>query len=88
MTELQEAYDKTAEPCVLFTLTEARYGYIGYLLGINNKNEAKPLIESFETDIERLAVFPEYRAETEVIQSRPARLPHGNESGKSHDTGT
>jgi tetratricopeptide (TPR) repeat protein len=68
IAELQEAYDKTAEPCVLFTLTEARYGYIGYLLGINNKNEAKPLIESFETDIDRLAVFPEYRAESESFR--------------------
>jgi tetratricopeptide (TPR) repeat protein len=68
MAELQEVYDKTAEPCVLLTLTEARYGYIGYLLGINNKNEAEPLIESFETDIDRLAVFPEYRAETESFR--------------------
>ena len=68
MAELQEAYDKTTEPCVLLTLTEARYGYIGYLLGINNKTEAEPLIESFETDIERLAVFPEYRAETESFR--------------------
>ncbi|MFZ0471024.1 MAG: hypothetical protein WAL94_00270 [Bacteroidales bacterium] len=68
MAELQEAYDKTAEPCVLLTLTEARYGYIGYLLGINNKTEAEPQIESFETDIEHLAVFPEYRAETESFR--------------------
>jgi tetratricopeptide (TPR) repeat protein len=68
MAELQEAFDKTAEPCVLLALTEARYGYIGYLLGINNKTEAKPQIESFETDIDRLAVFPEYRAETESFR--------------------
>ncbi len=68
MAELQEAYDKTAEPCVLLTLTEARYGYIGYLLGMNNKDEAKPQIEFFETDIVRLEVFPEYRAETESFR--------------------
>ena len=53
---------------MLFTLTEARYGYIGYLIAINNKSEAKPLIESFESDIDRLAVFPEYMAETESFR--------------------
>ncbi len=68
MTGLQEAYSKTAQPCLLFTLTEARYGYIGYLLGINKKNEAKPLIDSFSTDIERLAVLPEYKGETEAFR--------------------
>lgn len=68
MTELHEAYGKTEAPCMLFTLTEARYGYIGYLLGVNKKNEAKPLIESFETDIERLAALPEYKAETEAFR--------------------
>lgn len=68
MSEIQEVYSKTAEPCLLFAITEARYGYIGYLLGLNMKNEAKPVIETFETDIERLAVFPEYRAETEAFR--------------------
>jgi tetratricopeptide (TPR) repeat protein len=68
MTELQEAYDRTAEPCLLLALTEARYGYIGYLLGLNRKEEAKPLVESFETDIGRLAVFPQYKADTEAFR--------------------
>jgi hypothetical protein len=68
MTELQEAYDRTAEPCLLLELTEARYGYIGYLLGLDKKGEAKPLVDSFETDISRLAVFPQYKAETEAFR--------------------
>jgi tetratricopeptide (TPR) repeat protein len=68
MTELQEAYRKTPEPCLLLALTEAKYGYIGYLLGLNKKDEAKPLIESFETDIDSLAVFPQYKAETEAFR--------------------
>ena len=68
MTELQEAYDRTAEPCLLLALTEARYGYIGYLLGLNRKDEAEPLIEAFETDIDSLAVFPQYKAETEAFR--------------------
>jgi tetratricopeptide (TPR) repeat protein len=68
MAELQEAYVKTAQPCLLFTITEARYGYIGYLLEIKKKDEAKPLIDSLETDIGRLAVLPEYKAETEAFR--------------------
>ena len=69
MTELQEVYSKTAEPCLLFALTEARYGYIGYLLGLNmTRTRLNRLLKSFETDIERLAVFPEYRAETEAFR--------------------
>jgi tetratricopeptide (TPR) repeat protein len=68
MAEMREAYIKTAQPCLLFTLTEARYGYIGYLLGKNKKDEARPLIDSLETDIGRLAVLPEYKAETEAFR--------------------
>lgn len=68
MTELQEAYRKTPEPCLLLALTEAKYGYIGYLLGMNKKDEAKPLIESYATDIDSLAVFPQYSAETEAFR--------------------
>lgn len=68
MTELREAYRKTPDPCLLLALTEARYGYIGYLLGMNNKDEAKPLIESFEKDIDSLAVFPQYKAEAEAFR--------------------
>ncbi len=68
MAELQNEYAKTSEPCMLVALTEARYGYIGYLIGINKKNEAKPLIDTFETDIGRLAALPEYKAETEAFR--------------------
>lgn len=68
MAELHEAYVKTAQPCLLFTLTEARYGYIGYMLGKNKKDEARSLIDSLETDIGRLAVLPEYKAETEAFR--------------------
>lgn len=68
MAELREAYTKTADPCLLFSLTEAKYGYIGYLLGLNQKDEARPLIESFEADIDSLAGFPQYSAETESFR--------------------
>ena len=68
MSELQEAYRRTSEPCLLFTLTEARYGEIGFLLGSDKKDAAKPLVDIFEKDIEQLAGFLEYKTETEAFR--------------------
>ncbi len=68
MGELQEAFLRTSEPCLLFTLTEARYGYIGFLLGKDKKDEAKPLVDIFEHEIEQLAGYREYKAETEAFR--------------------
>ncbi|MCU0379025.1 MAG: tetratricopeptide repeat protein [Bacteroidales bacterium] len=68
MPGLQMSYFKTMDPCHLFTLIEARYGYIGYLIGIGNKNDAKPVVDSFEIDLEALSAFPQYEAETEAFR--------------------
>jgi tetratricopeptide (TPR) repeat protein len=68
MTELQERYNREGRSCTLYALAEARYGYAGYLLGTGDKNAARPLIDAFEKDIERLAAYPEYRAETEAFR--------------------
>lgn len=68
MSELEEQYNREASPCIMYALTEARYGYAGYLLGSNDKNAARTQVDAFETDIERLAAFPEYRAETEAFR--------------------
>jgi len=68
MSEIREEYLRTADPCLQFTLTEAKYGYIGYLLGINKKHEAKPIVDDFEKDIEILAAFPQYSSETEAFR--------------------
>ncbi len=68
MTEVQEAYSKTSDPCHLFTLIEARYGYIGYLFGTGSKSDVKPVVDTFEIDLEALAAFPQYRAETEAFR--------------------
>ncbi len=68
MSELQERYNREGGSCTLYALTEARYGYAGYLLGIEDKNAARPLIDAFGKDIERLAAYPEYRAETEAFR--------------------
>jgi len=38
------------------------------LLGRNEKDVARPVIDAFEIEIEQLAEFPEYRAETEAFR--------------------
>jgi tetratricopeptide (TPR) repeat protein len=68
MMELQDQFRSDPKACTLYTLAEARYGYIGYLLGINQKDVARPVIETFATEVEQLAAYPEYRAETEAFR--------------------
>lgn len=68
MQELQEQLRNDPKASTLYTLAEARYGYIGYLLGRNEKDVARPQIETFESEIEQLGRFPEYRAETEAFR--------------------
>lgn len=68
MEELQEQFSRSQDACILYTLAEARYGYIGYFLGRDDKDAAKPLVETFAGEIEKLASFPEYRAEAEAFR--------------------
>jgi len=68
ISELQESFNRKPGSCVLFTLTEARYGYIGFLISTGEKDAARPLIDLFEKEIEQLAAYPEYRAETEAFR--------------------
>jgi len=68
MQDLQAQYRLNPKACTLYTLAEARYGYIGYLLGRNEKDLARPQIETFAVEIEQLAAAPEYRAETEAFR--------------------
>ena len=66
--ELQDLSGREGGSCTLYTLTEAKYGYAGFLLGSGDKNAARPVIDEFEKDIERLAAYPEYKAETEAFR--------------------
>lgn len=68
MTEVKDTYMVTSDPCHIFTFIEARYGYIAYLIGIDKKDEAKPLVDTFESDIETLAAYPQYNAEREAFR--------------------
>ncbi|MFN2335747.1 MAG: tetratricopeptide repeat protein [Bacteroidales bacterium] len=68
MTELQERYNREAGSCTMYALAEARYGYAGFLLGTGDKAAARPLIDAFEKDIEKLATYSEYMAEAEALR--------------------
>lgn len=67
---MDEAFDAwLADPssCTLYTLTEARYGCIGYLLGLGNKDGARPLIDDFEQTLAQLAAYPDRKTEAEAF---------------------
>jgi tetratricopeptide (TPR) repeat protein len=68
MNDLQQSYNRQPDGCTLYTLAEARYGYIGYLLGTGDKSAARPLIDAFEKEVELLGTYPEYVAETEAFR--------------------
>jgi tetratricopeptide (TPR) repeat protein len=68
MTELENQNSRSPKGCTLYTLAEARYGYIGFLLGNENKEMARQVIETFAAEVEELAAYPEYRAETEAFR--------------------
>ncbi len=63
MNDLQLSYNREPDGCTLYTLTEARYGYTGYLLGTGDKSAARDLIDALEKDVELLSTYPEYAAE-------------------------
>jgi tetratricopeptide (TPR) repeat protein len=68
MLELEGQYRRDPKGCTLYTLAEARYGYVGYLLGSEKKDVARPVVETFAAEVEQLAAYPEYRAETEAFR--------------------
>lgn len=68
MNDLQQSYNREPDGCTLYTLAEARYGYIGYLLGTGDKSAARPLIDALEKEVELLAEYPGYTAETEAFR--------------------
>lgn len=68
MKEMQAEYERTKDACILYSMVEARYGYIGYMLGRGRKSEVKPLVDAFDAEIEKLSAYPSYRAETEAFR--------------------
>ena len=66
---LETDYRRTGSIVKLYDLTLARYGYIGYSLGIGNKSEGRDQISLAEADIEKLILSEEYRASAYALQA-------------------
>ncbi|HOP04832.1 MAG TPA: tetratricopeptide repeat protein [Tenuifilaceae bacterium] len=52
--ELNQLYKKEPSRELLFDITEAQYGYIGYLIGIKNSSEARKYIKIAERNVEKI----------------------------------
>ena len=54
MDEMENRYRNSRDHALLYQLTEAQYGYIGYLIGEGDKRDAKELLEKAEENVEIL----------------------------------
>ena len=52
--ELSQLYKKEPSRQLLFDITEAQYGYIGYLIGIKNSSEARKYLKIAERNVEKI----------------------------------
>jgi tetratricopeptide (TPR) repeat protein len=66
---LENEYNKSNEVEVLYDLTLARYGYIGFNLGTGNNEEARKHISLAEESLEKLGNSPNYESSSYAIQA-------------------
>jgi tetratricopeptide (TPR) repeat protein len=69
MELLDHEYKLSGNINVLYELILARYGFIGYSLGIGNEQVATAQIELAERQIGDLAAYPEYESSAKAIQA-------------------
>lgn len=67
MTHAEEELIRKDDNCLLFSVAEARYGYIGYLLRQERKEEAKVQIEKLEKEAVKLSGADGYHAEADAF---------------------
>ncbi len=66
---LEKEYSRTGGTDLLYELTLARYGYIGYSLGIDNRSEARKHIGLAEETIDILTATPGYESSAYALQA-------------------
>ncbi len=69
IAELEEKYRRTGSIDILCELTLARYGYIGYSLGVDNRAEARKHISLAEESIKKLEASPLYASSAYALQA-------------------
>lgn len=69
ITILEAQYKNSGSKDILYELILARYGYIGYNLGINNKEEARQHISLAEKHIDKLTDSRKYESSAYALQA-------------------
>ncbi len=69
ITKLEDQYRRTGRIDILYELTLARYGYIGYSLGVDNRSEARKHISLAEESIDKLTASPLYESSAYALQA-------------------
>lgn len=68
MQQMEKEKEQLSRPGFLLHLTITQYGYIGYLMGTDNKKEAKKLLEKTSKNAEKL-LDTKYKAEAWAIKA-------------------
>lgn len=66
---LEREYERSGSPDILYELTLARYGYIGYNLGVDNRDEARTQIALAEETMDKLMRSPRYESSAYALQA-------------------
>ncbi len=66
---LEREYQVNSSTDVLYELTLARYGFIGYSLGVDNRREARMHIDLAEEHMDKLKASKEYEASAYALQA-------------------
>ncbi len=66
---LEREYKSTGSTDVLYELTLARYGYIGYSLGVDNRGEARTQIAMAEETMDKLMASPRHESSAYALQA-------------------
>lgn len=69
ITKLEDKYRRTGSIDILYELTLARYGYIGYSLGVDNRPEARKHISLAEESMDKLTASPLYESSAYALQA-------------------
>jgi len=69
LSELEAIVSKNPSASNRFRLLHAQYGYIGYLLGVNQTSIAKQLIDKAEKQANILASIPTYQSTAKAMQA-------------------
>jgi tetratricopeptide (TPR) repeat protein len=66
---LENEYNKSNDIEILYDLTLARYGYIGFLLGTGNNEDGRRHISLAEESIEKLNNLPQFESSSYALQA-------------------